>query len=79
MANITSVNVYLINQGPPLSTALTKGFPSTFAGCVAGDCSGDLTTRSLSTGVNVYSFITDSQGNKYYCRETLSQLITLFG
>lgn len=81
MANIISVLVYKKNQADPIPLASVGafGFPATFAGLVAGDCSQDTASRSLTTGVNVYSFIQDQSGNKYYCRETLAQLITLFG
>lgn len=81
-SNVVSVNVYQINQKAPLTTAKTFAFPAT--GCILQDCS-DSPTRSLSTGVNVYSSISIANSNLngvgstvYYCRETLSQLATLF-
>lgn len=82
MANAISVMVYQINQRPPLSLTTEVapfGFPATLGGYLLRDASKDLTTRSLSTGVNVYSAIQAPDGTLYYCRETLAQLVTLFG
>ena len=80
MANITAVNVYKVNQKDPIPLAdvTSIGFPSTFAGLKLRDCLNS-PTRGLSTGVNVYSAIQDEAGNQYYCRETVAQIITLFG
>lgn len=81
MANITSVNVYMVNQNTPIPLTDVRGvgFPTAFGGMRLQDCSQDLTTRSLSTGVSVYSRLVDALGNFYYCRETVAQMITLFG
>lgn len=73
--NVVSVNVYQINQKPPLSAAQTLAFPAT--GCLLRDTSAS-PTRSLSTGVNVYSAIQLADGTLYYCQQTLAQLVTLF-
>ena len=80
MANVFSVNVYKMNQKAPIPLAdvQTIGLPST--GVMAFDVSGAGTSRSLSTGVNVYSMAQlVATGDKYYCRETYAQLITLIG
>lgn len=81
-SNVVLVNVYQINQKAPLTSALTMAFPAT--GCLLQDCSSS-PTRSLSTGVNVYSSISIPSSNLngsgtalFYCRETISQLATLF-
>jgi len=80
MANVTSVLVYKINQKDPIPLAdvTAMGFPSNAAGLLLRSTGTDATTRSLSTGVNVYSAIQGTDGTLYYCRETISQLITLF-
>lgn len=75
MANYVSVNVYQINQKPPLDVAQTLGFPT--AGNLLRDTAAS-PTRSLSTGVNVYSAIQMPDGTLYYCQQTLAQLVTLF-
>lgn len=77
MANVFSVNVYQINQGAPIALAnvQTIGLPTT--GVIARDVSGS-PTRSLSTGVNVYSVAqVVATGTQYYCRETYAQLVAL--
>lgn len=81
MANVTSVLVYKINQRDPIALANVSaiGFPSTLAGMLIRDAGSNPATRSLSTGVNVYSSIQGPDGTQYYCRETVSQLVTLFG
>ena len=81
MANITSVLVYKINQKDPIPLAdvTAMGFPSNFAGLLLRSTGTDATTRSLNTGVNVYSAIQGEDGTLYYCRETAGQIVTLFG
>lgn len=76
-SNVVREWVYLINQRAPipLSQVTSLAFPAT--GCILGDCF-DSPTRALSTGANVYSFIQDSRGNKYYTTRTISQLISDF-
>lgn len=80
--NVVSVNVYQINQKAPLTVAKTFAFPAT--GSLLQSCA-DSPTRSLSTGVNVYSTISIPTNNLngsgsavFYCRETLAELIALF-
>lgn len=82
-SNLFSVNVYQINQRPPipLNTVAKKGFPTT--GVLVDDVSNS-PTRSLSTGVSVYTKLTllspnlISQANDvYYCAETYAQMIAL--
>ena len=78
MANVVQEWVYQINQKQPipLSQVTSIGFPT--QGMILGDCFNS-PTRALSTGANVYSFIQDQRGNKYYTTRTISQLITDFG
>lgn len=76
-SNVFSVNAYQINQRDPipLVNVQTIGLPTT--GVIARDVSGS-PTRSLSTGVNVYSVAqVIATGDQFYCRETYAQLITL--
>lgn len=79
MANVFSVQPYQRNQGPPipLVNVATIGLPTT--GVSVEDVSGS-PTRSLSTGVSVYSKLTVlASGTIYYCRETYAQMIVLIG
>jgi hypothetical protein len=78
MANVVREWIYQINQRAPipLANVTSIAFPTT--GCLLGDCF-DSPTRALSTGANVYSFIVDSRGNKYYTTKTLTALIADFG
>jgi hypothetical protein len=89
MANTFFVNAYQINQSPVnVQGILSKriGFANAGFGIIE-DCSGSLTTRSLSTGFNVYSVIIASDGassenaggTMYYCTETVQQLATIIG
>ena len=76
-SNVFSVNAYQINQKAPipLISVQTVGLPTT--GVTLFDVSGS-PTRSLSTGVNVYSMAQlNLTGDKYYCRETYAQLVAL--
>lgn len=85
MANVFSVNVYQLNQGPPYprDAPIKYAFPT--QGVILQDCSAS-PNRSLSSGYNVYGLIivpssaaANSQGTFYYVAETLAQLITLVG
>lgn len=69
--------VYQINQRAPIPLAQTAviSFPST--GVMLRDTSGS-PTRSLSTGVNVYSAVQTADGTLYYVSQSLSALVTLF-
>lgn len=81
MANAVSVLVYQVNQRTPLNLTTEVaaiGFPTNLGGYLLRDTILS-PARSLSTGVNVYSAIQAPDGTLYYCRETLAQLITLFG
>lgn len=75
--NVVRTWVYQINQRAPipLSQVTSMAFPA--AGVSIGDCF-DSPTRALSSGANVYSFIQDARGNKYYSTKTLQELIDLF-
>jgi len=82
--NIVRLNVYQIDQrvmdpGVPQNV----GFP-TGGNILLWDTTTS-PTRSLPSGVNVYSMIqlaaagaANSAGHEYYCAETVSQLVTLF-
>lgn len=82
--NIVRLNVYQINQlvmdpGQPKGV----GFPTT-GNILLWDTTNS-PTRSLPSGVNVYSMIqiastgaANSQGTSYYVAETVSQIISLF-
>lgn len=82
--NIVLLNVYQINNrvmDPGVPTHM--GFPTT--GNILLWDTITSPTRSLSSGVNVYSMIqiastgaANSQGNEYYVAETIAQLQTLF-
>lgn len=79
MANVFGVNVYQINERKAitLTDVSTIYLPTT--GVVLKDVTNS-PTRSLSTGVNVYSLaITVADGTKYYCRETIAALAALVG
>lgn len=73
--NVVQVDVYLINQQAPLTAAQAIAFPS--EGVLLRDTSAS-PTRSLSTGVSVYSAIQIASGDLFYCRQTIAQLVTLF-
>jgi hypothetical protein len=85
MANIVYLNVYQFNNlvydpGSPR----TVGFPT--QGNILIWSTLNSPTRSLSSGVNVYSMIqisapaaAYSNGNMYYVAETTTQLAAIFG
>ena len=82
-SNLFSVNVYQINQQPPipLANVQTMGFPTT--GVLVTDVANS-PNRSLSTGVSVYTKLTlinaniiSQQNNVYYCEETYTQMVSL--
>lgn len=72
--NVVQVNVYQINQ---TALASTQAFAFPSQGVLIRDCINS-PTRSLSTGVNVYSAIQIATGDLYYCQQTIAQLVTLF-
>jgi len=77
MANVVAEYIYQINQRViPLASVTQIAFPT--QGMILGDCFNS-PARALSTGPSVYSFVTDSRGNKYYTTKTFSQLVTDFG
>lgn len=76
-SNVFSVNVYQINQLPPTPLAQVSALALPTTGVIARNVIGS-PTRSLSTGVNVYSAAQlISDGTMYYCRETYAQLVAL--
>ena len=78
MANLMSFTVYQINQHVlPLATLAQRiAFPT--QGMLVRDTSAS-PTRSLSTGVNVYSALQGADGTLYYVTETISQIVTAAG
>lgn len=76
MANVFQINAYQISQRViPLNEVVTVGLPTT--GVLLSDCINS-PTRSLNTGVNVYSSATTlADGKIYYCQQTFGQLVTL--
>lgn len=82
--NIVRLNVYQIdNRVLDPGVPQNIGFP-TQGNILLWDCSTS-PTRSLSTGVNVYSMIqiqapgaANSAGHEYYVAETVAQLVTAF-
>lgn len=79
MANVFSIIPYQINQGAPVtvSAAVQIGLPTT--GVSVEDVTSS-PTRSLSTGVNVYTLVTVlATGTKYYVSSTYAQVISLIG
>ena len=79
MANVFSIIPYLINSGPaiPVGSAQQIALPTT--GVTVTDCTNS-TTRSLSTGVNVYTEITVlATGTKYYVSSTYATIISAIG
>mgnify|MGYP000361311252 CR=1 FL=1 len=78
-SNVFSVNVYQINQlaPTPLAQVTAIGLPTT--GVIARNVINS-PTRSLSTGVNVYTEITVlATGTKYYVSSTYATIISAIG
>lgn len=75
-SNVFQANAYQIGQNPvPLANVTTVAFPTT--GVLAFDCTNS-PTRSLNTGVNVYSAVQLlATGQLYYFQQTFSALVTL--
>lgn len=82
MANlIVPLNVYQINSKPGFganvpAASIRVGFP-TDGGFLINDTINS-TTRSLSTGYNVYANLQAPNGTLYYVTETAAALITLW-
>lgn len=75
-SNVFTANAYQIGQRPvPLLDVQTVAFPTT--GVLAFDTINS-PTRSLSTGVNVYSGLQLlATGQIYYFQQSFSALVTL--
>lgn len=75
-SNVFQANAYQIGQSPvQLANVTTMAFPTT--GVIAFDTTNS-PTRSLNTGVNVYSGIQlVASGQLYYFQQTFSALVTL--
>ncbi len=79
MANVFSIIPYQLNSGPaiPVGSAQQIALPTT--GVTVVDCTNS-STRSLSTGVNVYTEITLlATGVKYYVSSTYATVIAAIG
>lgn len=82
--NIVRLNVYQIdNRVMDPGVPQNIGFPTT-GNILLWDVTNS-PTRSLPSGVNVYSMIqitasgaANSAGHEYYCAETVAQLVTAF-
>lgn len=75
--NVVSLNVYQINQRTPIPLTNVGAIGLPTVGSTIWDVSGS-PSRSLSTGVNVYSMVQTVSGDKYYCRETYAALLALW-
>lgn len=75
--NLVPLNVYQINSTPGIGSdaSIRIAFPT--QGYLVRDCIGS-STRSLSTGYNVYAALQAPDGTLYYVRETQSAVITLW-
>lgn len=75
-SNVFQANAYQIGATPvPLINVQTVAFPTT--GVLAFDCVNS-PTRSLNTGVNVYSGVQLlATGQVYYFQQSFSALVTL--
>ena len=74
--NLVSLNVYQINQKVGVGTAISQRIAFPTQGVLVRDTSGS-TTRSLSTGYNVYSALEMPNGAQFYVQETISAVISL--
>jgi len=74
MANVVQLNVYNINGDNVPGGVQALAFPVTQ--CLLRDTIAS-PTRSLSTGVNVYSAV-QFQNALYYVAQTIAQLVTAF-
>jgi len=76
MANIFSIIPYQIDSHPPLTAAQATAVYLPTTGVMLTDVTNS-PTRSLSSGVNVYSLVTViATGQKYYVSTTVSALAT---
>lgn len=75
--NLVPVNVYQINQGPPIPLVNVSPIAFPTQGCLVTDCTNS-PTRALSTGVSVYSAIVTPSGDKFYSERTQASIITAF-
>jgi hypothetical protein len=78
--NLVQLDVYQINQSlvTPDSSgnkSVAIAFPS--QGVLVRDCITS-PTRSLSSGVSVYSAVQIASGDLFFVRQTIAQLVTLF-
>ena len=74
MANLFSVIPYQIDQHAPTPLAQTQTIYLPTTGVILNDITNS-PTRSLSTGVNVYSLITViNTGQKFYVSNTAASL-----
>lgn len=79
MANVFSIIPYQINQGPLIAVGNAKQIALPTTGVTVEDVTAS-PTRSLSTGVNVYTLITVvATGNKYYVSTAYATVISAIG
>lgn len=79
MANVFSIIPYQINQGPAITTGAATQIALPTTGVTVQDVTSS-PTRSLSTGVNVYTLITlVATGTKYYVSSTYATVIAAIG
>jgi len=79
MANVFSIIHYKINQGPAITTGNAQQIALPTTGVTVLDVTNS-PTRSLSTGVNVYTLITlVATGTKYYVSSTYATVVAAIG
>lgn len=79
MANVFSIIPYQINQKAPLTPAQATQIALPTTGVSVEDITGS-STRSLTTGVNVYTLVTElATGTKYYVSSTYATIISAIG
>lgn len=75
--NLVALNVYQINQKVGFGTTSSQRIAFPTQGIIVRDTSGS-PTRSLSTGVNVYSALELPNGSQYYVTESQATIVSLF-
>mgnify|MGYP006935485377 CR=1 FL=1 len=79
MANVFSIIPYQINSSPAITTGNAQQIALPTTGVTVQDITNS-PTRSLSTGVNVYTLITlIGTGTKYYVSSTYATIIAAIG
>lgn len=79
MANVFSIIPYQINQKPPITVGAAQQIALPTTGVSVTDITNS-PTRSLSTGVNVYTLVTElATGDKYYVSSIYATVISAIG